>query len=412
MTNLGRPLISLVAAVAASSTAYFAVYIVVALAALQITGTPVAAGVPTAVAVLATALGVYAISRLGVSWGRPVALAAGFGAAVIGCGIAYVAVAAASLAWLVVAAFALGLGNAALQQARYAAADTVPTDRRTWALGLAVWGSTVGAVFGPNLLGPAEAMSEATGSDPLQLALVWIGILFVVAAGLSLLADRWSDRPLRQPRTGGDAVRTDPTVARFGAAFRPLFETPRLRAALAALVGGQLVMVLVMAMTPLHIREHGGDLVLVGIVISAHTLGMFALAPLSTWFVRQRGGPTVALSGMAVSSVAVILAAIAPPHDGPWLAIALFLLGFGWNLSFVAGSGMLAEGTPSARMTVLQGASDSLVFGAAALASIGSGALLAVLGYSAMALVSGLLLVIPVAVIVRERGRISVPVPA
>jgi len=171
-------------------------------------------------------------------------------------------------------------------------------------------------------------------------------------------------------------------------------------------------MVLIMTMTPLHIHAGGGDLVFVGLGISAHTLGMFALAPLTARLVSRQGATPVALAGMVVLAIAAVVSAVAPPHDGPLLAVALFLLGYGWNLSFVAGSAMLVEGAPSAAQTQRQGASDFLVFLAGATASITSGALLAVVGFAAMSLLGGLFLAVPAAIIIRERVRAPEPARA
>jgi MFS family permease len=291
---------------------------------------------------------------------------------------------------------AFGIGNGALQQTRFAAADAVPGDRRAAALGLAVWGSTVGAVFGPNLLGPAEGLAEAIGADPLTIALAIIAALFGLAVLLALLAARW-ERP-----TAVDPARERPGWA--GLQIGSVLRDPRLRAPLAALLGGQVTMVLVMTMTPLHIHNAGGDLVLVGLVISAHTLGMFALAPLSARLVRLQGPKPVALAGMVVLALAAVLAAVSPLDSPPVLAFALFLLGYGWNMCFVSGSAMLVAGAPSAHQTSRQGASDFLVFLAAAIASISSGALLAGVGFAAMALIGGAFLVVPAAVIVRDRA--------
>jgi MFS family permease len=237
-----RPLLALVAAVASASTAYIAVWVVSSLIVLDITGSAVAAGVPSALAALATAFGAIAVANLGIRWTRPRAIAIGFVAAVIGCGLAYASIAFGSLVWLFAASLGIGIGNGALQQTRYAAADTAPADRRAWALGLAVWGSTVGAVFGPNLVGLGEALAEPSGADPLVVSLVIIGALFVLAVVLALVASRWSARPAGAPvgeRPAGWAGGHVLGVAR----------DPRLRAALAALLGGQVAMVLIMTMT-------------------------------------------------------------------------------------------------------------------------------------------------------------------
>jgi MFS family permease len=103
---------------------------------------------------------------------------------------------------------------------------------------------------------------------------------------------------------------------------------------------------------------------------------------------------------------------VAPPHGGPLLAVGLFLLGYGWNLTFVAGSSMLVEGAPSAAQSQRQGASDFLVFLAGATASITSGALLAVVGFATMAVLGGAFLVLPAAIILRERVRAPEPAQA
>ena len=84
MTRPTRPLVALVAAVASASTAYIAVWVVSSLVVLEITGSAVAAGVPSALAALATAFGAVAVANLGIRWTRPRALAIGFTAAVIG----------------------------------------------------------------------------------------------------------------------------------------------------------------------------------------------------------------------------------------------------------------------------------------------------------------------------------------
>ena len=49
----------------------------------------------------------------------------------------------------------IGFGNSANQLSRYAAADLYDPGRRASALSLVVWGATVGAVIGPNLVAPA-----------------------------------------------------------------------------------------------------------------------------------------------------------------------------------------------------------------------------------------------------------------
>ena len=137
-------------------------------------------------------------------------------------------------------------------------------------------------------------------------------------------------------------------------------------------------MVLIMTMTPVHMTAHGHHVEAVGLVISAHTFGMFALVAAvgpADRPIRQphghRRGPD------RDRPAASILAAVAPPDGGVLLFFALFLLGYGWNLGFVAGSTMLTQGVDVADRTRLQGAADSLIWSSSALASLGSGVVLA-----------------------------------
>ena len=118
------------------------------------------------------------------------------------------------------------------------------------------------------------------------------------------------------------------------------FRLPSVRAGLSAMVAGQVVMVMIMTATPLHVHHHGSDLGSVGVVMSAHTLGMFALAPLVGWMADRIGGMRVALLGMAVLAVSAVGAAYGPNESVGGLVVILWLLGIGWNMTFVSGSSM------------------------------------------------------------------------
>src|SRR5262249_59206925 len=71
------------------------------------------------------------------------------------------------------------------------------------------------------------------------------------------------------------------------------------RTAAATMITAQLVMVAVMTAAPLSMHMHGADLGAVGAMLSAHTFGMFALAPLSGWLVDRFGARVVMAAGLA-----------------------------------------------------------------------------------------------------------------
>ena len=165
-------------------------------------------------------------------------------------------------------------------------------------------------------------------------------------------------------------------------------------------------MVLIMTMTPLHMSEHGHDLAAVGIVISGHTFGMFGLSPISGRLSDRFGSVPVILAGLAVTAAAAILAAVAPPDGGVLLFVALFLLGYGWNLGYVAGSALLTQDLSLAERTRLQGLTDALIWSSAAAASLGSGLVVAAAGYATLGLLGAGLVVVPILLVLARRAAV------
>src|SRR5678816_3639222 len=120
-------------------------------------------------------------------------------------------------------------------------------------------------------------------------------------------------------------TRTDAALAAFGwwiadesaihqpnaasaASVRVLLQRPTALAAIVALIFGQFTMVLIMTMTPLHMTSHGHGLAAVGFVLSAHTFGMYALAPVSGRLTERFGSVATIFGGTAVLITAGLLA--------------------------------------------------------------------------------------------------------
>ena len=100
-----------------------------------------------------------------------------------------------------------------------------------------------------------------------------------------------------------------------------------------------------MTMTPLHLTAHNHGLETVGLVISGHVAGMFALAPLSGWITQRFGYVRTIFLGIGgARRRRRSLRRWPRPRATSILFVALFLLGLGWNLGFVAGSALLSAG--------------------------------------------------------------------
>ncbi|MFD1081820.1 MFS transporter, partial [Micromonospora andamanensis] len=182
--------------------------------------------------------------------------------------------------------------------------------------------------------------------------------------------------------------------ARRGAGMRAAWSVVRARPAarlgVAAVAVGHLVMVAVMAMTPVHLREyHALDEVLpvVGLVLSLHIAGMYALAPVVGWLADRFGRRPVILGGIGTLLAACAVAGTAGHHT-PRLTLGLILLGLGWSATMVAGSTLLSESVPDAVRPSAQGLSDLLMGLAGALAGALSGFVMQLAGYPVLTLLA------------------------
>ena len=401
-----RTIWTLVAGVAIGSTGHIAAVTVGTIVAAEIAGTAALAGLPAASVVLGSAIGSVVLALLMARTGRRrVGLSAGYVVSVLGAIVAASAVVTLSLPLLILGTLMIGFGNSSNQLSRYAAADLVPLGRRASTIGLVVWGATVGAVVGPNLVAFSGEVATNLGlpelAGPYLVPILFVGAAAVLSFAM-LRPDPFEIADHSAVDTGDDAAPA-PRLA-------DLLRRPAVLAAIVALVTGQVVMVLIMTMTPLHMTSHGHGLAAVGFVISGHTFGMFALSPLSGRLTDRFGSPIVITAGLIVLAVSSVMAAVAPPEGGAVLFLALFLLGYGWNLGFVAGSAMLAGNLAIPERTRLQGFTDAFIWSSAAAASLSSGFVVDWAGYATLGLIGAGLIAIPAIVLFGTRtGRAIQP---
>lgn len=383
---------------ALGSTGYIAAVTVGTLVAAEISGSAALGGLPTAVTTIGTAASTALLSALMVRAGRRPGLLLGLGIGGVGALVAFAAVIASSIPLLLLGSALAGFANGTAQLGRYVAADLAPLARRASAVGIVVWGSTVGAVVGPNLIGVAGDVVGGIGLPTLAgaygVTLIFIGLAGVLAAVLL--------RPEPYALADSSALEARPEGT-DAPALGELLKRRAVLVALVSLVAGQVVMVLIMTMTPLHLAAHGHPLSTVGFVLSAHLFGMFALSPISGRLTDRFGSVPIIIAGLATLGVAGALAAVAPPDAAALLALALFLLGYGWNLGFVAASAMLTRGLQLAERTRVQGIADALVWSSAALASLSSGPVVAFASYATLGALGVALLLVPIGLLVIDR---------
>jgi MFS family permease len=289
----------------------------------------------------------------------------------------------------------IGGARGAVDQSRYAAADAQLPERRARAISTVGFAGTIGAVVGPKLVGPAGNLLSGFGVTPLA-GPMWSGALLFGLAGL-LIAGLLRPDPRDIARAIAAAHPDRNQQAGPARPMREIIRLPAAQLALGAMVCGQVVMVLIMTVTSLHMHHHQHGLDDVGTVITAHTLGMFGLSVFTGPLADRFGRPLTIAAGALLLIAGSLIAPLSLMTG--WLSLALFLVGLGWNLCYIAGSSLLSDILAPSERAGVQGANELVVNLASAFSSLSSGFILAAFGYGMLGLAGAALALLPLAMI-------------
>jgi MFS family permease len=209
-----------------------------------------------------------------------------------------------------------------------------------------------------------------------------VGFVGLIVAAILIFAGLRPD-----PRdVGRELARLHPeSVARQGTrSLMEIVRQPGVIVAMVSVVFAQMVMMVPMSITSVHMKALQYPLSSVSLVISAHTLGMFAFSILSGRMTDRWGRGQVIILGAVVMIASCVMAA--PSTGLAALIIALFLLGLGWNFAYVAGSTLLADQLSPGERAKTQGFNDLMLNLTSAASQVVSGVVYAVGGYGVMAL--------------------------
>lgn len=371
-----------------------------ALLATEVSGSEAYSGAATTGSTVGSALAAIPLAALALRRGRAPALAAGSLCAAAGAGVGILASILGLFPMLVVGFVLIGVGTAVNLQARFAATDLADPARRARDLSLVVWATTLGAIVGPNLIGAGNSVGLAVGLPDLAGPLLLTAGAQLLAAAVYLVGLR--PDPLRLAR------RVSPAMSP-SASPRAADDGRRARTGIAILALSHATMASVMAMTPVHLASAGADLEIVGLTISLHIAGMYALSPVFGALADRIGPPAVIVAGQVTLAGGLLTAALGSASPLA-VGVGLVLLGLGWSASTVAASALVATATAPERRTRVQGRSDAVMSGAGALGAALAGPVLAVLGYPGLSL-AVLALVAAATVLLLLRGR-PAPRPA
>jgi MFS family permease len=351
----------------------------------SITDSETLAGLAQTSAVLGAAALALPLARLTAKGGRRLALAVGYIAGVIGSIFAITGGAQGNIFLMLIGTFLVGAASAAGYQARFAAIDLATTETRAKQLSFVVWGSTIGAVTGPNLMEPAGNLAEGFGL-PRLVGPYMISAVTLLCASVVILIFLRPDPYLIANKENLETSKKGSTKV----ALKHIGNNPKALFAILAIAIGHVAMVSVMVMTPVHMAHVDVSLTIIGLVISVHVLGMYAFSPLVGSLSDRFGRVRIIQIGILTLLLSTIISGKAEADDAYTLGVGLFLLGLGWSCTLIAGSTLLSESVSAEFKASSQGASDLVMNLAGAGGGAIAGVIIGTLSYGWLCLAAAL----------------------
>ena len=357
----------------------------------SITNSETLAGLAQTSSVLGAAALALPLARLTSRGGRRLALSVGLIAGVIGSLLAIFGGSRENIYLMLTGTFLVGAASAAGYQARFAAIDLATNEKRAKQLSFVVWGSTIGAVTGPNLMEPSGNLAESFGLPRLTGPY----LISAVTLALAVLVIQLFLRPDPYLTAAKDSGAANLPRIKTKVALKHIRSNARASFAIASIAIGHIAMVAVMVMTPVHMAHVDVTLTIIGLVISVHVLGMYAFSPLVGALTDRLGRLRVIQVGVAILLSSALISGFARADDAITLGIGLFLLGLGWSCTLIAGSALLTESVSPEFKSASQGASDLVMNLSGASGGAIAGVVIATLSYGWLCLLSA----IPVALL-------------
>jgi MFS family permease len=383
----------LIAAQVLGGAGFFLGIAVAVLLARELSDTDALLGVPTAIAVAASAGAAGPIGAWMQRAGRRPGLVAGQLCGAVGAGVILLSGAIGSFGVFCLGMAAFGIGNTAGLLTRYAASDLAPVDRRGRAISTILLATAAGAILGPNLAETAGRLGDELGvpaeAAPFAISAVLLvasaATLFVLLRPDPLLRARDLDHGGPAPGEAAPELVEPPGEGEPGRGSRGVWTKGALTGA-GAMVLANLTMISIMTMTPIHLDDADQSLATVGLVISLHVAGMFLPSPVTGVLVDRVGRlPVIAAAGVVLIAAGG-LGIPSSGHETVLITASLVLLGIGWNLGLVGGSTLLTDSVPLERRAHAQGQADMAMGAAGALGSLLAGPALAVGGFALIAI--------------------------
>jgi MFS family permease len=302
-----------------------------------VTGIESILGLGPAIFLTAGALAALPAGRLMDRFGRVPVISGGFVVGALGCSLTALGCLADSSPLVILGFIGVGVMNGAVLLARTAAADMVPPERKARAISYVLFGALFGAALGPLVFRPLFA-----GKD---FELDTLVVPWFVAAAMALVGLLIALNIRPDPRTIALELQASGSSEDIAAAavpaapLREILMRPGVPAAVIAALASFAVMAAVMNLTGYIVVGHHHAQADVFTVISLHIVGMYALVVVIGTLVDRVGRRPTLLWGLGIMAVSTTMLAFV--QSIAWTSVSLFLLGLGWNLSYISATAEL-----------------------------------------------------------------------
>jgi MFS family permease len=301
-----------------------------------VTGIESILGLGPAIFLTAGALAALPAGRLMDRLGRVPVIAGGFVVGMVGCVLTALGCVADSAPLVILGFLGVGGMNGAVLLARTAAADMYPEEKKARAISYVLFGALFGAALGPLVFRPLFAGKDFELDT---LVIPWFAAAAMCVVGLAIaLTIRPDPRTIAlELQRAGLAAGAVPDER--AAPLREILRRPGVPAAVIAALASFSVMAGVMNLTGYIVVGHHHEQADVFTVISLHIVGMFGLVLVVGQLIDRVGRRRALVGGLVVMAVSTVM--LAWVVSIPSMSSSLFLLGLGWNVSYVAASAEL-----------------------------------------------------------------------
>lgn len=365
MRNMHRQVLILAGSQAIFQSIAVLIMTIGGLAGALLAPSPALSTVPLAMASLGTVLVMFPASLWMSQIGRKTGFITGALSGIMSAIISMVAMNQHSFILLCIGMFFLGIYQAFAQFYRFAAGEVVLPAFRTKAISLVLAGGVVAALLGPFLasFGSAFFSVSYAGSFLFMGIMASVGLLLLSRLQIPVQSMESSEHVLARP-------------------WKKVVFQPAYLVALFSGASGFGIMVLGLTATPIAMKHYGFDLPQIATVIQLHILGRFVPSFFTGKLIDRFGVINIMLAG-----ILLMLAYLALAFSGvTWgmFAVALILMGIGWNFLYVGGTSLLATTYTTGEKGVAQATNDMSVFIFSLLCSLGAGPLLNAYGWKTM----------------------------